>query len=120
MVHDNGREAGGGGARLRCVNPNEWAQSTPRPEGLRLDLVDLRLLHAVTAWGGAGTVGDLARLSGLSPDAAYRGVIHLHGRAYLSEERRRYSLTAEGRALVAFLDAPSDQGIDPGPHGRDR
>jgi DNA-binding MarR family transcriptional regulator len=97
--------------QLRCVDLIGWAQITARAEQLDLTFVDLRLLLALAAKSGISSVGDLARLSGLSPEAAYQGVNHLHGRGYLHETQRRYELSEDGRELVASLDGAHRQGI---------
>jgi DNA-binding MarR family transcriptional regulator len=97
--------------RLRSVDLVGWAEITARAEKLGLSFVDLRLLLALATRDGASSVSDLARISWLSRDAAFPGVHHLRGRGYLREEQRRYSLSVEGRQLVAILDAAHRQGI---------
>lgn len=97
--------------RLRSADLIGWAQITARAEELGLSFEDLRLLLALTTRNGPSGVSDLASLSGLPLDAAYPAVNHLHGRGYVREERRRYSLTEDGRELVAVLDAAHREGI---------
>ena len=97
--------------RLHWVDLVGWAQITARAEKLGLSFGDLRLLLALTTMNGPSSVSDLARMSGFSLDAAYPAVHHLRARGYLREERRRYSLSEEGRELVAILDAAHREGI---------
>jgi DNA-binding MarR family transcriptional regulator len=97
--------------RLRYADLIGWAQITARAEELGLSFEDLRLLLALTARNGPSTVSDLARISGLSLQAAYPAVSHLRGRGYLREERRQYSLSEDGRELVAILEAAHREGI---------
>jgi len=97
--------------RLRRVDLTVWAQITEWAEEVGLAFEDLRLLLALTTRDVASDVRDLARVSGLPIDAAYRAVHHLRGRGYLREERRRYSLNEEGRGLVVMLDAAHQKGI---------
>jgi DNA-binding MarR family transcriptional regulator len=97
--------------RLRGVDLIGWAQITARAEERGLSLEDLRMLLALLARGGASSVSDLAGLSGLSAQAAHRTVNHLRGRGYLHEDRRQYSLSAEGQDLVASLEAAHREGV---------
>ena len=98
-------------ARLRHVDLVGWAQITARAEKLGLSFEDLRLLLTLNTRNGPSGVSDLAQVSGLSVDAAYPAVHHLRSRGYLHEERRRYSLTEDGRELVATIDAAHREGI---------
>ena len=98
--------------RLRVVDLIGWAQITARAEERGLSFEDLRLLLALSSRDGAGSVSDLARSSGLSLQAAHPAVNRLRGRGYLHEERRRYSLSDEGRDLVATMDAAHRAGIE--------
>lgn len=98
-------------ARLRVVDLVGWAQITARAEQHGLSFEDLRLLLALAARDGTSNVGDLARLSGLSTEAAHRGVNHLRGRGYLREERCRYALSVDGQELVGVLDTAHREGI---------
>jgi DNA-binding MarR family transcriptional regulator len=97
--------------RLRRADLVAWAQITARAEELGLSFEDLRLLLALTTMNGPTSTSDLARTSGLPLEAAYPAVHHLRARGYLSEERRRYSLTNKGRELTAMLDAAHREGI---------
>ena len=97
--------------RLRCVDLIAWMQITMQAERLGLSFEDLRVVLALTTWNGPSGVADLARISGLSLDAAYPAVHGLRGRGYLREERRRYSLSEEGQELVTILDAAHREGI---------
>jgi DNA-binding MarR family transcriptional regulator len=97
--------------RLRQVDLISWAQITARAEELGLSFEDLRLLLALNTRNGPSSVSDLARLSGLSLDAAYPAIHHLRRRGYVREERRQYSLSEDGRDLVALLDAAHREGI---------
>ena len=82
-----------------------------RAEELKLSFGDLRLLLALMTRDGPSSVSDLARLSGFSLDAAYPAVQQLRGRGYLREERRRYSLSEDGKELAAILHAAHLEGI---------
>jgi DNA-binding MarR family transcriptional regulator len=98
-------------ARMRRADLIGWAQITARAEKLGLSLEDLRLLLALAAKDGPSGVRELAELSGLSLDAAYPGVHRLRSRGYVDEERRRYSLTGDGRELMSSLDAAHREGV---------
>ena len=98
-------------ARLQYVDLIAWEQITMRAESFHLSFEDLRLLLALTTRHGPSSVGDLARISGLPLDVAYPAVHHLRGRGYLIEERRRYSLTDEGRELIANLETAHREGV---------
>ena len=82
-------------------------------EESELSFEDLRLLLAlaVKMEEGPAAISELAELAGFPPDVAYPATHRLRGRGYLIEEGRRYSLTREGRELVAKLDAAHRQGI---------
>ena len=82
-----------------------------RAEKLALSFEDLRLLLALATRNGPSNVSELARISGLSLQAAYPAVSRLRGRGYLCEERRRFSLREEGRELLAILDGAHREGI---------
>jgi len=97
--------------RLRCVDLIGWAEITMRAEKLALSFEDLRLLLALTTRDGSSSVSELARVSGLSIQAAYPAVSRLRSRGYLREERRRYLLTEDGRELLATIDAAHREGI---------
>ncbi len=97
--------------RLRRADLISWARIAASAEKLELSFEDLRLLLALTIQDGPSSVSDLAALSGFSLDTAYPAIHDLRGRGYLREERRRYSLSEEGRELVAILDAAHREGI---------
>jgi DNA-binding MarR family transcriptional regulator len=98
-------------ARLRSADLIGWAQITQRAEKLGLSFENLRLLLALATRKGPSSVSDLARISGLSLEAAFPAARELRGRGYLREERRRYSLTEDGRELIATIDAAHREGI---------
>jgi DNA-binding MarR family transcriptional regulator len=97
--------------RLRRADLIGWAQITARAEELGLSFEDLRVLLALAVKDGPSSVSDIARSSGLSLDAAYPAVHELRGRGYLREERRQYSLSEDGRDLVAQMDAAHREGV---------
>ena len=97
--------------RRRDLDLIAWARIAAWAEKLALSFQDLRLLLALTAKDGPSSVSDLAGMSGLSLDAAYPAIHDLRGRGYLREERRRYSLSEDGRELVAILEAAHREGI---------
>jgi DNA-binding MarR family transcriptional regulator len=97
--------------RLRRVDLIGWAQITARAEKLGLSFEDLRLLLALSTADGPWSVSDLAPISGFSLDAAYPAVHRLRARGYLLEERRQYSLSEDGRELIAILEAAHREGI---------
>jgi DNA-binding MarR family transcriptional regulator len=97
--------------RLRSVDLVGWTQITARAEEHGLSFEDLRLLLALTTRNGPSSVSELGDISGLSLEAAYPAIHRLHGRGYLREDRRQYSLSEDGRELVAILEAAHRQGI---------
>jgi DNA-binding MarR family transcriptional regulator len=99
--------------RLRVMDLVAWQRIARWAEESELSFEDLRLLLALAAKmdDGPAAVSELADLAGFSPDVAYPATHRLRGRGYLREERRRYSLTQEGRELVARLDAAHREGI---------
>jgi DNA-binding MarR family transcriptional regulator len=97
--------------RLHKADLTAWAQITARAEQLGLSFEDLRLLLALSVRDGLSSASDLARISGFSLDAAYPAIHHLRIRGYVREEGRRYSLSEDGRWLVALLDAAHREGI---------
>jgi DNA-binding MarR family transcriptional regulator len=97
--------------RLRRADLIGWAQITARAEELGLSFENLRLLLALAVKDGPCSVSDLSRRSGLSLDAAYPAVHNLRARGYVREEQRQYSLSEDGRELVAILDAAHREGI---------
>jgi DNA-binding MarR family transcriptional regulator len=99
------------GTRLRRVDLIAWARIAAWAEQHELSFEDLRLLLALRITDGPSGVSDLAGTSGLPLEAASPAINALHGRGYLREERRRYSLSDDGRELVAMLDEAHREGI---------
>jgi DNA-binding MarR family transcriptional regulator len=99
--------------RLRRMDLVGWKRIAAWAEQSELSFVDLRLLLALAVKmdDGPAAVSELADLAGFSPDVAYPAIHRLRGRGYLGEERRQYSLTQQGRELVARLDATHREGI---------
>jgi DNA-binding MarR family transcriptional regulator len=56
-------------------------------------------------------VSELADLAGFPLEVAFPATHSLRRRGYLVEEGRRYSLSEQGKELVARLDAAHRQGI---------
>jgi DNA-binding MarR family transcriptional regulator len=100
-------------ARVRRMDLVGWQRIARWAEESEMSFEDLRLLLAlaVKMEDGPATISELAELAGFSLDAAYPATHRLRGRGYLSEERRHYSLTAEGEDLVAMLEAAHREGI---------
>jgi DNA-binding MarR family transcriptional regulator len=99
--------------RLRLMDLVGWQRIATWAEESELSFEDLRLLLALALKidDGPAAVSELADLAGFSLDVAYPAVHGLRRRGYLSEERRMYSLTQQGRELVAKLDAAHLEGI---------
>lgn len=99
--------------RLRVMDLVGWRRIATWAEESELSFEDLRLLLALALKIDEGpvAVSELADLAGLPLDVAYPVTHRLRGRGYLHEEHRHYSLTEEGRALVATLDAAHRDGI---------
>ena len=99
--------------RLRLMDLVGWQRIAAWAEQSELSLEDLRLLLALAVKmdDGPAAVSELADLAGFSLDVAYPATHRLRGRGYLREERRQYSLSQEGRELVAKLDAAHREGI---------
>ena len=100
-------------ARLRRMDLVGWQRIATWAEQSELSFEDLRLLLAlaVKIEDGPAAVSELADLAGLSLDVAYPATHRLRGRGYLDEEGRQYSLSQQGRELVAKLDAAHREGI---------
>jgi DNA-binding MarR family transcriptional regulator len=100
-------------ARLRLMDLVGWQRIATWAEQSELSFEDLRLLLAlaVKIEDGPAAVSELADLAGLSLDVAYPATHRLRGRGYLDEEGRQYSLSQQGRELVAKLDAAHREGI---------
>ena len=97
--------------RLRRIDLIAWAQIAAWAETSQLSFEDLRLLLALEIKDAPSSASDLAHISGLPLDAAYPAIHGLRGRGYLREEQRKYSLSDDGRELVATLDAAHREGI---------
>ena len=99
--------------RLRLIDVVGWQRIAAWAEESALSFEDLRLLLALAAKmdDGPTAISELAELAGFTLEVAYPVTHRLRGRGYLREERRRYSLSEEGRELVAALDAARREGI---------
>lgn len=99
--------------RLRVMDLIGWQRIATWAEESALSFEDLRLLLALALKidDGPATVGELGDLAGFPLDVAYPAIHGLRGRGYLREERRRYSLSEQGRELVARLETARREGI---------
>jgi DNA-binding MarR family transcriptional regulator len=99
--------------RLRRMDLVGWKRIAAWAEESGLSFEDLRLLLALAVKmdDGPAAVSELADLAGFPLDIAYPATHRLRGRGYLREEGRHYSLSEQGRELVAGLDATHRQGI---------
>jgi DNA-binding MarR family transcriptional regulator len=99
--------------RLRLIDLVGWRRIATVAEQSELSLEDLRLLFALALKmdNGPVAVSELGDLAGFSPGVAYPAIHRLRGRGYLREEHRQYSLSQQGRELVATLDAAHREGI---------
>ena len=99
--------------RLRVMDLVAWQRIATWAEESELSFEDLRLLLALAVKmdDGPVAISELADLSGFSLDVAYPATHRLRGRGYVREERRQYTLSQEGKELVAKLDAVHRQGI---------
>jgi DNA-binding MarR family transcriptional regulator len=99
--------------RLRLMDLVGWQGIATWAEQSELSFEDLRLLLALAVKmdDGPAAVSELADLAGFPLDVAYPAIHRLRGRGYLCEEGRHYSLTQQGRELVARLDATHREGI---------
>jgi DNA-binding MarR family transcriptional regulator len=99
--------------RLRRMDLVGWQGIATWAEQSDLSFEDLRLLLALAVKldDGPAAVSDLAGLAGFPLDVAYPATHRLRGRGYLCEEGRHYTLSEQGRELVARLDAAHRQGI---------
>jgi DNA-binding MarR family transcriptional regulator len=99
--------------RLRMMDLIGWQRIATWAEESELSFEDLRLLLALALkmHDGPATVSELSELAGFSLDVAYPAIHGLRGRGYLREERRLYSLSEQGRELVARLDTARREGI---------
>jgi DNA-binding MarR family transcriptional regulator len=99
--------------RLRRMDLVGWQGIATWAEQSGLSFEDLRLLLALAVKidDGPAAVSELADLAGFPLDVAYPVTHRLRGRGYLDEEGRQYSLSQQGRELVAKLDAAHREGI---------
>jgi DNA-binding MarR family transcriptional regulator len=97
--------------RLRLMDLVGWQRIATWAEQSELSFEDLRLLLALNMGDDPATVSELANVAGFPLDVAYPAIHRLRGRGYLREERRQYSLSQQGQALVAELDAAHREGI---------
>ena len=99
--------------RLRVMDLVGWQRIAAWAEQSELSFEDLRLLLALAVKmdDGPAPVSELGELAGLPLEVAYPATHRLRGRGYLREEGRHYSLSEEGKELVASLDAVHRQGI---------
>jgi hypothetical protein len=99
--------------RLRLMDLIGWQRIATWAEESELSFEDLRLLLALALKrdDGPAAVSELGDLAGFSLDVAYPATHSLRRRGYLHEEQRQYSLSQEGKELVARLDAAHREGI---------
>ena len=99
--------------RMRQLDLIGWRRIATWAEESGFSFEDLRLLLALALKidDGPAAVSELAELAGFSLEVAYPATHRLQRRGYLREEHRRFALTAEGRELVAKLDAAHREGI---------
>ena len=100
-------------ARLRLIDLVGWQRIATWAEQSGLSFEDLRLLlaFAFKIDDGPAQPSEVAELAGFPLDVAYPAINRLWRRGYLTEERRRFSLTQQGEELVAELDAARREGI---------
>jgi DNA-binding MarR family transcriptional regulator len=100
--------------RLRLMDLIGWKRVATWAEQSSLSFEDLRLLLALALKidEGPTSVSELGELAGFSLDTAYPAIHSLRQRGFLVEERRHYSLSEQGRELVAKLDAAHREGIE--------
>jgi DNA-binding MarR family transcriptional regulator len=99
--------------RLRRIDLVAWQRIAAWAERSELSFRDLRMLLALAMEtdDGPAPISELGELAGFSLEVAYPATRSLRQRGYLHEDRRRYSLTPQGRELVAKLDAAHNEGI---------
>jgi len=99
--------------RMRQLDLIGWRRIATWAEESGFSFEDLRLLLALALKidDGPAAVSELAELAGFSLEVAYPATHRLQRRGYLREEHRRFTLTEEGRELVAKLDAAHREGI---------
>ncbi len=86
--------------RLRLMDLVGWQRIATWAEQSGLSFEDLRLLLALALKmdDGPAAISELADLAGFSLDVAYPAIHRLRGRGYLREDRRRYSLSEQGKS----------------------
>jgi DNA-binding MarR family transcriptional regulator len=99
--------------RLRVLDLVGWQRIAAWAEESGLSFEDLRLLLAcaLKVDDGPAAVSELGELAGFPLEVAYPATHSLRRRGYLREEGRRYSLSEQGKELVAKLDAAHREGI---------
>ncbi|HEX6715410.1 MAG TPA: hypothetical protein VF066_18605 [Thermoleophilaceae bacterium] len=99
--------------RLRVIDLIVWRRVATWAEESELSFEHIRLLLALATKvdGEPATVAELGALAGLALDVAYPATHSVHGRGYLLEENRHYSLTERGHELLASLWAAHREGI---------
>ena len=99
--------------RLRVIDLVVWRRIATWAEESELSFEHLRLLLALATEvdGKPLTVSELAAVAGLALDVAYPATHSLHGRGYVLEESRHYSLTERGHELLATLWAAHREGV---------
>ena len=99
--------------RLRVLDLVGWKRIATWAEESGLSFEDLRLLlaSALKVDDNPAPVSELGDLAGLPLEVAYPAIHRLRGRGYLREEGRHYSLSDDGKELVASLDAAHREGI---------
>jgi DNA-binding MarR family transcriptional regulator len=99
--------------RMRRMDLVGWQQIAAWAEQSELSFEDLRLLLALAVMmdDGPSSISEVADVAGFSLDVAYPAIHRLRGRGYLVEDGRHYSLSEEGKQLVAKLDGAHRQGI---------
>jgi DNA-binding MarR family transcriptional regulator len=99
--------------RLRLIDLVSWQRIAMWAEQSELSFEDLRLLIALAFKidDGPASVKELAGLAGFPLDVAYPTAHRLRGRGYITEKRRRYSLSEQGQQLVASMETARREGI---------
>jgi DNA-binding MarR family transcriptional regulator len=100
-------------SRMRLVDLVGWQRIATVAEESGLSFEDLRLLLvlAMRPDDGPAAVSDLASLAGFPLAVGYPAIHSLRRRGYLREDRRLYSLSEQGRDLVATLKEAHREGI---------
>jgi DNA-binding MarR family transcriptional regulator len=80
-------------------------------EDSRLDLHEARVLIALSGKAGAMKPAEIAEITGLDLDSAYKAVHKLHGRGLTCEDARRHTLTDRGRDLMRSFAHAREEGV---------